>query len=73
MTFQKHNSGFPGGSMGKNPPTMQEFGTNPLVGKIPWRRKYQPTPIFCLGNPMDRGAWQAKVMGPQKSQTRFSE
>ena len=25
------------------------------VGKIPWRRKWQLTPIFLLENPMDRG------------------
>ena len=24
------------------------------VRKIPWRRKWQPTSYFCLGNPMDR-------------------
>ena len=28
-----------------------------IVGKIPWRRKWQPTPLFCLGDPMDGGAW----------------
>ena len=34
---------------------------SPWVGKIPWRRKWQPTPIFCLENPMDGEAWQATV------------
>ena len=29
---------------------------NPWVGKIPWRRKWQPTPGLCLENPMDGGA-----------------
>ena len=24
-------------------------GFNPWVGKIPWRRKWQPTPVFLLG------------------------
>ena len=38
-------------------------GCNPWVGKIPWRRKWQPTPGYsCLGNPMDRGAWWAMSM-----------
>ena len=32
------------------------------VGKIPWRRKWQPTPFF-LGNPIVRGAWKATVHG----------
>ena len=33
--------------MVKNLPAMQEF--NAWVGKIPWRRKWQPTPVFWLG------------------------
>ena len=28
----------------------KRHGFNPWVGKIPWRRKWQPTPIFLLGN-----------------------
>ena len=35
---------------------------NSWVRKIPWRRKWQPTPIL-LGNPMDRGAWWVTVHG----------
>ena len=31
--------------MVKNLPTMFD----PWVGKIPWRRKWQPTPVFLLG------------------------
>ena len=27
---------------------MQEIGTDPWVGKIPWRREWQPTPLFLL-------------------------
>ena len=42
------------------------------VGKIPWRRTWQPTPIFLMGNPMDGGAWQAKVHGVTKSRTWLS-
>ena len=34
-------------------------GFDHLVGKIPWRRKWQLTPVFFLENPMDRGAWRA--------------
>ena len=32
-------------------------------GKIPWRRKWQPTPVFLPGNPIDRGASWAIVHG----------
>ena len=36
-------------------------GFNPWVGKIPWRRKWQPTPIFLPGEFDARGAWRATV------------
>ena len=49
--------------MVKNLPTMPESQFYPRVRKIPWRREWQPTPVFLLGNPMDRGAWQATVHG----------
>ena len=38
--------GFPGGSVVKNLPAVQRCRLNPSVGKIPWRRKWQPTLIF---------------------------
>ena len=47
-------------------------GLNPWVGKIPWRRKWQSTPVYCLENPMDRGAWKTTVHGVAKSWTRLS-
>ena len=31
-----------------------------------WRRKWQATPGFLLGNPVDRGAWRATVHGVTK-------
>ena len=33
----------------KNPPEIQEVWINPWVGKILWRRKWQPTPVLLLG------------------------
>ena len=30
-------------------PAIQETGFNPWVGKIPWRRKWQPTPVLLPG------------------------
>ena len=41
------------------------------VGKILWRRKCQPTPVFLPENPMDRGAWQATVHRVAQSWTRL--
>ena len=32
--------------MVKRLPAMQETRFNPWVGKIPWRRKWQPTPVL---------------------------
>ena len=44
----------------------RRHGFDPWVGKISWRRKWQPTPVSCLENSMDRGAWQATVHGVPK-------
>ena len=48
---------FPGGSVVKNFLQCGRYRLDPWVGKIPWRRKWQPTPYYYLENPMDRGAW----------------
>ena len=39
----------------------QETQFDPRVGKIPWSRKWQPTPVFLPGRFMDRGAWRTIV------------
>ena len=39
--------GFPDGSVVKNLSAKQET----QVGKIPWRRKWQPPPVFLPGKP----------------------
>ena len=42
--------GFPGGSDNKEICLQSgRLGFNPLVGKIPWRRAWQPTPVFLPG------------------------
>jgi len=35
-----------GGSVVKNPPKIQETPFDSWVRKIPWRRKWHPTPVF---------------------------
>ena len=35
--------------MVKHLPTMREMWFDPWVGKIPWRRKWQPTPVLLPG------------------------
>ena len=37
--------------MVKNLPAMQQTGFDPWIGKIPWRRAGQPTPVFLPGEP----------------------
>ena len=44
----------------------RRHGFDPWVGKISWRRKWQPTPVSWLENSMDRGAWRATVHGVPK-------
>ena len=39
---------------------------NPWVGKIPWRKQWQPLQYPCLGNPMNGGAWQAMSGGRKR-------
>ena len=41
--------------MVKNLPAMQEPRFSPWVGKIPWRRKLQPTPVFLSGKSHGQG------------------
>ena len=35
--------------MVKDPPEMRGTGFNPWIGKIPWRKTWQPTPVFLPG------------------------
>ena len=59
--------GFPGGSVVKDLClAVQETWVRSLCWKIPWKRKWQPTSYSCLGNPMDRGVWQAAAHGVAK-------
>ena len=43
----------PDGASGKEPAypcwRLKRHGFNPWVGKIPWRRAWQPTPVFLPG------------------------
>ena len=45
--------GFPGGTSGKEPTCQcrrhKRHRFDPWVGKIPWRRAWQPTPVFLPG------------------------
>jgi len=56
--------------MVKRLPTMWEMGFNPWVGKISWRRKWQPTPVFLPGK--SHGWRNLVVHGVAKSWTQLS-
>ena len=65
---------FPGDSRGRNPPANAgDVGLIPGSGRSPGEGSGNPLQYSCLGNSMDRGAWQATVHGFAKSQTPLSE
>ena len=61
--------------MVKNPPASAEdardTGLIPGLGRSPGGGNGNPVQYSCLGNPMDREAWQAAVGGVTKIQTRL--
>ena len=71
VTVHLHSSlphfGFPGGSVVKIPPASAgDAGSIPGLGRSPGEGNGHPLQFSCLGNPMDRGAWWAAVMGSQR-------
>ena len=66
---------FPGDSDGKESDCSEEDpgSFDPWVGKMPWSSQWQHTPVSCLEDSMDRGAWQATVHGVTKSRTQLRD
>ena len=54
---------------GKSHNIEQSCGFVPWAGKIPWRRKEQPTPVFLVGKCHGQWSWQATVHEDRKSWT----
>ena len=62
--------GFPGGSVVKNLPAMQEMQIQSLDWEDPPGGGHgKPLQYYSLGNPMDRGPWRAAVHEVAKTQT----
>ena len=62
--------GFPGGSDGKESAyNAGGLGSVPELERSPGEGNGYPLQYSCLGNPMDRGAWQATVHGVTESDT----
>jgi len=62
--------GFPSGSAGKETAYQcRRCGFSPWVGKIPWSRKWQPTPVFSPEKSHGQGnlAGYIQSMGSQES------
>ena len=80
MSEKKHgfwsHLGFSGGTSGKDPTCQcrrsKRRGFNPWVGKIPWRRKWQPTPAFLPGESRGQRNLAATVHGVTKGWKRLS-
>ena len=67
MNHYKEKMGFPGGLVVKNPPcNAGNPGLIPESGRSPREGNGNPLRYPCLGNPMDRRAWQVTVHGWQK-------
>ena len=64
--FRVHEeTGFPGGTVVKNPLANAggagDVSSIPGLGRFPGGGNGNPLQYFCLENPMERGAWWAKV------------
>ena len=54
--------GFPGGSVVRNPPAdAEDMGLIPGSERSPEKGNGNPLQYSCLGNPIDRGVWQAII------------
>ena len=76
-TIMRSYGGSPGGSSGKEPACRcrryKRHRFYPCIEKIPWRRAWQPTLIFLLGESHGQGAWWATVRRVAHSQTRLTQ
>ena len=71
--FVKHLEHFPGSSRVKKPPAKQEMGVWSVGQEDPLEKEMTThASRSCLGDLMDRGAWQATVHGVAKSWTQLS-
>ena len=50
-----------------------DLSSIPESGRSPGGGNGNPLQYPCLENPMDRGTWQATVLGSQKSRTQLSD
>ena len=67
---KEDSRGFPGGASGKEPACQcrrqKRHRFDPQVGKIPWRKKWQPTPVFLRRIPWIEEPGGLQAMGSQR-------
>ena len=69
-----NTTGFPGSSDGKESAcSAGDLGSIPGSEKSPGEGNGYPFQYYCLGNPMDRGAWQATVHAVTKRWIQLSD
>ena len=56
-----------------SPANVGDMGSIPRSGRSLGEGNGKPLQYSCLGNPMDKGAWQAAVHGVAKSWTQLSD
>ena len=65
---------FPCSSVGKaSASNVGDLDSIPGSGSSPGKGNGNPLQYSCLGNPMDRGTWQATVHGVAKCRTQLSD
>ena len=65
---------FPGSSDSKESAcNAGDPGFDSWIGKIPWRREWQPTPVFLLGESYGQRRLVATIHGVTKSWTQLSD
>ena len=70
MATRGEGMGFPGGSVGKNPPAnagaTEDEGLIPGWGRPPREGNSDPLQYSCQDNPTDKGAWRVTVTELQR-------
>ena len=73
LILSMNTLGFPGGAVAENPLAnagdSRDAGSIPGSGRSPGEGNGYPLQYSCLENPMERGAWQARVYGVTQSRT----
>ena len=65
--------GFPIAQLVQNPPAIRRPGFHPWVGKFPWRRAWQPTPVFLPGESHEQRSREGYSLRGHKESDRTEQ